>query len=243
MEWRDEGLVVGVRKHGETSAILDLFTAERGRHAGLVQGGRSRRLRPLLQPGNSLVATWRARTEDQLGTFVVEPLRLRAGEMMGSATTLHALNHLCALLRLIPEREAHAGLHGAVELMLERIDEPRVFAVALVQFELQVLADLGFGLDLARCGATGRTDDLAFVSPRTGRAITREAGEPYRHRILPLPSILQAPGKSEGGVPPAEIRAAFRVTEHFLLRDLFGPRGLAVPRDRQAYLSAILPEE
>lgn len=242
MEWRDEGLVVGVRKHGETSVILDLFTAERGRHAGLVQGGRSRRLRPLLQPGNSLVATWRARTEDQLGTLVVEPLRLRAGGMMGSASALHALNHLCALLRLFPEREAHPGLHETVELMLERIDETPVFPILLVRFELQVLADLGFGLDLARCGATGRTDNLVFVSPRTGRAITREAGEPYRDRILPLPPVLQMPGVSDSA-PAAEIRAAFRVTEHFLQRDLFGPRGFAVPLDRLAYLSATLPEE
>ena len=242
MEWRDEGLVVGVRKHGETSVILDLFTAERGRHAGLVQGGRSRRLRPLLQPGNSLVATWRARTEDQLGTLVVEPLRLRAGGMMGSARALHALNHLCALLRLFPEREAHPDLHEVVELMLERIDQSPLFPILLVRFELQVLADLGFGLDLARCGATGRTDDLAFVSPRTGRAITRDAGEPYRDRILPLPAVLQAPNVPDSA-PAAEIRAAFRLTEHFLQRDLFGPRGLAVPLDRLAYLSAALPEE
>ena len=242
MEWRDEGLVVGVRTYGETSVILDLFTAGRGRHAGLVQGGRSRRLRPLLQPGNSLVATWRARTEDQLGSFVVEPLRLRAGQMMESGMALHALNHLCALLRLLPEREAHPDLHEAVELMVDRIEEPRLFPVLLVRFELQVLADLGFGLDLARCGATGRTDDLTFVSPRTGRAITREAGEPYRDRILPLPELLRTPGAS-AGAPTSEIRAAFRVTEHFLQRDLFGPRGLAVPLDRLAYLSAALPAE
>ena len=242
MEWRDEGLVVGVRKHGETSVILELFTVGRGRHAGLVQGGRSRRLRPLLQPGNSLMATWRARTEDQLGTLVVEPLRLRAGEMMGSARALHALNHLCALLRLFPEREAHPDLHDAVGLMLERIEDSRVFAILLVRFELRVLADLGFGLDLARCGATGRTDDLAFVSPRTGRAITRTAGEPYRARMLPLPRLLQSPGVSDSA-PTADIRAAFRVTEYFLQRDLFGPRGLAVPLDRLAYLSAVLPEE
>ena len=240
MEWCDEGLVVGVRTHGETSVILDLFTPQRGRHLGMVLGGRSRRLRPLLQPGNGLLATWRARIDEHMGTYTVEALRMRAGQIMESASALHALNHLCALIRLLPERDPHPGLHERFEHMLDRLDDRQGLPPMLVRFELLLLSDLGFGLDLECCGATGVREDLAYVSPRTGRAVSRAAGAPYRDRILVLPGFLSADSEERSEVPADDILDGFRLTEHFLKRDVFGPRGLSIPPDRQSYLEGVL---
>ena len=246
MEWCDEGLVIGVRTYGETSVILDLLTPERGRHLGMVLGGRSRRLRPLLQPGNSLMATWRARIDEHLGTFTVETLRMRAGQIMESAAALHALNHLCAMVRLLPERDPHPDLYRTFEDMLDRLDDRAGMPPMMVRFELLMLTELGFGLDLERCGATGTREDLAFVSPRTGRAVCRLAGTPYRDRILALPAFLMAgesdprPESARQPVSQEDLRQGFLLTEHFLKRDVFAPRGLEMPIDRQAYLTDVL---
>ena len=240
MEWRDEGLVIGVRKHGETSVILELMTSERGRHLGVVPGGRSRRLRPLLQPGNEVLATWRARLDEHIGTFAVEALRMRAGQIMDSAMALHALNHLCALARLLPERDPHPELHTDLVDMLGVLDDRQRLPDRIVRFELRLLADLGFGLDLGRCALTGSRTDLAFVSPRTGRAVSRMVGEPYRDKILALPAFLAAePEKVGAEVPREDLLAGFMLTEYFLRRDIFTPRGLGLPASRQAYLGAL----
>ena len=232
-----------MRKHGETSVILELFTSGRGRHLGIVLGGRSRRMRPLLQPGNGVLATWRARLDEHLGSFAIEPLRMRAGHIMESALALHALNHLCALARLLPERDPHPDLHLRFAEMLDTLHDRQTLPRRMVQFELSLLSDLGFGLDLEACAATGTRTDLAFVSPRTGRAIGRSAGEPYRDRILVLPEFLLAkPGPSEDlAVSHQDVQAGFRLTEHFLRRDVFAPRGLVLPESRQAYLAALFP--
>ena len=241
MEWRDEGLVIGARKHGETSVILEILTPGRGRHVGVVPGGRSRRMRALLQPGNGLMVTWRARLDEHIGTFTVEPSRMRAGRIMESALALHALNHLCALVRLLPERDPHPDVHERVAAMLDFLADPQALPRLMVQFELSLLANLGFGLDLGSCAATGDKTDLAFVSPRTGRAVGRTAGEPYRDRILVLPEFLRTEfnGTDDHVISPEDLLAGFRLTQHFLERDIFAPRGLTLPDARQAYLTAL----
>ncbi len=236
MEWQDRGIVIGVRTHGESAAIVDVLTASRGRHLGLVHGGQSRRMRPCLQAGNTVDVTWRARIEEQLGTFTVEPRVQRAARLLDSALALHALNHLCALVRLLPEREPHAPLYEQFDAMLDHLQDRDATPAAMVRFELGLLQDLGFGLDLATCAATGGRDDLAYVSPKSGRAVCRAAGEPYHDRLLALPAFLR---DDPGLVDPDDLAAGFRLSEHFLMRDVFAPRGLTMPDARRAYLRAL----
>ena len=238
MEWQDRGIVLGGRAYGETSVIVELLTAEHGRHLGLVQGGRSRRLRPVLQPGNAVAATWRARIDHHMGAYLIEGLALRAARIMDSAAALHAVNHLCGLARLLPEREPQPMLHAMLEAMMEGVEERDRLPLQMLQFELAFLAALGFGLDLARCGATGSSTDLHFVSPRTGRAVSVGAAGIYADRLLPLPRFLRPDGSGDA-VSPDDLAAAFRLTEHFLARDVFGPRHVAPTPSRRAYLAAL----
>lgn len=238
MEWRDRGTVLGGRAYGETSVIVELLTAEHGRHLGLVQGGRSRRLRPVLQPGNAVEATWRARIDHHLGSYGIEGVKLRAAGIMDSAAALHAVNHLCGLARLLPEREPQPALHLMLEAMMEGIEDRAALPLQMVQFELRFLAALGFGLDLEACAATGLTGDLHHVSPRTGRAVSAGAAGIYADRLLPLPRFLR-PGEASAPVTAEDLAAAFRLTDHFLLRDVFAPRHVAPPSARRAYLAAV----
>lgn len=241
MEWRDEGLVIGARRHGETSVILELMTARHGRVSGVVRGGRSRRMQPALQAGNGVAAVWRARLEEHLGALSVEPTQARAAALMGSEAALHGLSWLCQLLRLLPEREAHPGIYETALLLCDHFCEPRIAPMLLVRFELALLRELGFGLDLSQCAATGETRELVYVSPKSGRAVSRTAGEPWRERLLPLPGFLRDGARGEAA--GAEILAGFRLLEHFLLRDLFGPRGVAVPRARADYVRLVEANE
>jgi DNA repair protein RecO (recombination protein O) len=243
MEWQDQGIVIGARRLGETSVILEVFTQVHGRHLGVVRGGRSRRLRAVLQPANEVMVTWKARIDDHMGSFVIEPLHMRAAEVMARAVSLHAVNHLCALARLLPERDPHIALQGRFLGLLAGLDARADLGADLVRFELALLAELGFGLDLSRCAVSGRREDLAFVSPKTGRAVSRVAGAPYRDRILVLPPFLAAEAV-EADATMAEVSlddlfAGFRLTEYFLRRNVFGPRGLDMPDARRAYLAAL----
>jgi DNA repair protein RecO (recombination protein O) len=238
VEWRDRGVVLGGRSYGETSVIVELLTAEHGRHLGLVQGGRSRRLRPVLQPGNAVEATWRARIDHHMGAYGIEGLALRAAGIMDSAAALHAVNHLCGLARLLPEREPQPALHLMLDTMMEGIEDRDRLPLQMIQFELAFLAALGFGLDLSACAATGVTVDLHYVSPKTGRAVSVGAAGIYADRLLPLPAFLR-PGRAGATVEAGDLAAAFRLTDHFLLRDVFVPRHVAPPQSRRAYLAAI----
>lgn len=238
MEWHDHGLIIGIKRHGETSAILEAMTAEHGRHLGLVKGGRSHRMQPMLQVGNSARLTWRARLDEHLGLFSVEPTVLRTAILLASEEALHAVAHVASLLRLLAERDPHPALFAAAAAIADRLAEAEPLAELLVRFEADVLAETGFGLDLACCAATGTTENLVYVSPRSGRAVSRDAGEPYKARLLPLPAFLLGHG-DPARPTPAEVRAGFRLTEFFLLRDLFGPRGEALPTARSAYLAAL----
>jgi DNA repair protein RecO (recombination protein O) len=239
MQWADEGLVLGVRRHGETSAILELMTRGHGRHLGLVHGGRSRRMQPVLQPGNSVEAVWRARLDDQLGHFTVEPAVSRAARLISTPASLYALATLAAHLRLLPERDPHPGLYEAATALANQLDDPGLAPSLLVRFEVEVLAEFGFGLDLSRCAATGRRDDLVYVSPKSGRAVSAEAGEPYRDRLLSLPSFLtDRPSSNRPGV--SELKAGFDLTAAFLAAHLYGPRGESLPNERALFVADAL---
>ena len=170
MQWTDDGLVLGLRRQGETSVILELMTREHGRHLGLVHGGRSRRMQPVLQPGNRVRATWRARLDESLGAFAVEPVASVAARLMGSGLALYGMSHLAGLLRLLFEREPHPELFEAASLLIDHLHDPDIAPPLMVRFELAILGQLGFGLDLSACAATGGNDALIYVSPRSGRA-------------------------------------------------------------------------
>jgi len=223
MDWTDRAIVIGLRKHGETSVILEAMTENHGRHLGIVRSGRSRTMQPTLQPGNSINLVWRARLEEHMGVFVVEADNLRAGRLMASPMALQGLHWLAALLRLLPERDPHAGLFAMAEAIAEHFDEAALAPELVVRFELAILAELGFGLDLESCAATGLRDDLVYVSPKSGRAVSRDAGAAYADRMLPLPLFI---GREAGGASAEEWEAGLRLTGHFLRRDLFEPRGL-----------------
>lgn len=239
MHWSDDAIVLGAKRHGETSVILELLTRGHGRHLGLVHGGRSRRLQPVLQPGNTVRVVWRARLDEQLGGYTVEPLDLRSARLIGSAQALHGLAYLATLARLLPERDPHADLFEAAILLLDHLDDPALAPALAIRFELTALRDLGYGLDLAACAATGSAEDLAYVSPRSGRAVSRGAGAPYKDRLFRLPEFMR---DQEGFEPPPreDLAAAFALTEHFLRLHAFEPRGLAVPDERARFVALSL---
>jgi DNA repair protein RecO (recombination protein O) len=239
MEWIDEGIVLGVKRHGETSIILELLTRAHGRHLGLVRGGSGPRLRGILQAGNTVRATWRARLDEHLGLYLVEAANLRAAGFLDKALALHGVTHLAALCRLLAEREPHIAIYDALQAILDRLEDPQTVAPMIARFELDFLAELGFGLDLAACAATGAKDELVFVSPRSGRAVSRAAGEPYRDKLMRLPVFLR-----QDGAPPSpdDLLDAFTLTGFFLDRHAFAPRGLSLPQVRAQFVNALTRE-
>jgi DNA repair protein RecO (recombination protein O) len=241
MQWSDDGIVLGARRHGESSVILELMTRAYGRHLGLVRGGGAKRLQPILQPGNTVQATWRARLDEHLGTFTVEGGELRSGRFLGSPLALYGVGAMAALLRLVPERDAHPALYDAALVLIDHLDEPAIAPALFVRFEVAVLAELGFGLDLATCAATGVERDLVYVSPKSGRAVSAEAGEPYKAKLLALPAFLR--GEAIAEAPSREeIKAGFALTEYFLHERVFAPRGMALPDERARFAAAALRE-
>lgn len=234
MEWSEEGIILSVRKHGETNAIVELFTRSQGRYLGLVRGGRSRRLRPILQPGNSVAAHWRARLPEHLGTMTVEASKVRVAVLIDDPLRLAALTSLCALVQLIAEREPHERLYDATLLVLDALEEDGHWQPLLVRWELGLLDELGFGLDLTRCAATGTTGDLVYVSPKSGSAVSASAGQPYAGRLLALPGFLSGAG---GSVDLNALLDGFALTGFFLDRHVFAPRGIAAPEARERMIS------
>ena len=237
MDWRDEGTVIAVRRHGETAAIVEVFTAQHGRHAGVVRGGISRKIAPILQPGSQLSVQWRARLDEHLGTFVVEPLRSRA-EVLADRLALAGLNAICALLCFaLAEREAHHGLYAQTQSLLDALGHDGDWPAQYLRWELMLLEDIGFGLDLGRCAVTGSREDLAYVSPKTGRAVSRAAAGPWADRLLPLPQGMLG----QGPVSQLELGQGLAITGHFLTRELAGQRRLpALPEARGRLLDLLL---
>ena len=239
MEWSDEGMILSVRPHGETGAVLELFTRQNGRHLGLVHGGRSRRLRPILQIGNHVEASWKARIADNLGHFALELRKSYAALVLDDAAALAALASIAALARLLPERDPHPNLFEVTLFVLGYLDEREVWPALLVRWELALLEELGFGLDLTSCAASGATTELTYVSPKSGRAVSTAAGEPYKERLLALPHFLL--GRAPEGVSAADVAAGLALTEHFLLARVLRPRDLAMPDARNRLLSYLRP--
>ncbi|MDG3042649.1 DNA repair protein RecO [Roseicyclus marinus] len=238
MEWRAEGILLNVRRHGEHAAILDLFTKDLGRHMGVLKGGASRKMAPLLQPGAQLDATWRARLDAHLGAYSVDLIRGRAAEAMDDRLSLAGLSAVCALLSFaLPERHAYPGLYARTLALLDGLGADR-WPEAYLTWELALLEETGFGLDLSACAVTGATQGLAYVSPRTGRAVSAAGAGEWADRLLPLPGALMG----LAGGDPVEVVAGLRTTGHFLtdrLAPALGEKPLPPARQRLVDLIAL----
>lgn len=232
MEWRDQGVVVAVRKHGETAAIIEVFTREHGRHAGLVRGGASRKMTPVLQPGQQVEVEWRARLEDHLGNFRVEPLQSRAN-VLSNRLSLGGLTSICAMISFaLPERMVMPFLYDRTRHLLDAISSGEDWLPLYALWERIVLEELGFGLDLSECAATGVTQELIYVSPKSGRSVSREGGQEYVDRLLPLPRFLR---DGDTVSQPGDVESALKTTGYFLeqwLARSLGDRGLPEARNR-----------
>jgi DNA repair protein RecO (recombination protein O) len=233
MQWSDEGVILSVRPHGETAAVAEIFTRVHGRHLGLVHGGRSRKLRPVLQTGNHVDAVWKARLAEHLGHVAMELRKGYAAQAMEDALTLCGLSSLCTLARLLPERDPHPSLYEVTLFVLGYLDEPEMWPALMVRWELALLEELGFGLDLSSCAATGANDNLIYVSPKSGRAVSAAAGEPYKERLLRLPTFL-AKGR-QGPATPEDVIDGLELTGHFLEARVLAPRGDAMPEARSRF--------
>ncbi len=238
MQWTDEGIVLGVKRHGETSSILELMTREHGRHLGLVRGGAGRMLRPVLQAGNLVNAVWRARLDQHLGQFVIEGLNLRVGAMLTQSHAVYGVTHLAALCRLLPERDPHPAIVPMVEAILDHMSDVAIVGALTAQFELHLLTELGFGLELDCCALTGAREELIYVSPKSGRAVSRTAGEPWRDRLLRLPPFLT----EEDAADPSmrDIADGFALTGYFLLRRVLEPRGAGFAEARDSFIATLI---
>ncbi|MCF3973041.1 DNA repair protein RecO [Paracoccus salsus] len=231
MEWHAEGTVISRRAHGETAVIIQVLTAQHGRHAGLVPGGASRKRAAMLQPGSRLDLRWRARSDDQLGHFSVEPVRLRPG-FLTDPLGLAGLNAICALLIFaLPERDPHPALVARTEALLDAIEAGGEWGSLYLKWEMRLLHEMGFGLDLESCAVTGATEGLAYVSPRSGRAVSRGAAGEWAERLFPLPALLGGAGDNRGN----GLAEGLAITGHFLetrlARELVG-RPLPAARAR-----------
>ena len=232
IDWQDEAALLAVRPFGETSVIIEVFSADHGRHAGVVRGGASRKVAPILQPGAQLSVSWKARLESHLGSFTVEPIRSRAAVAMGDRLALAGLNAVCSLLAMVlPEREAHPPLYERTIALLDLLGQSDVWPLAYLRWEEALLEEMGFGLDLSACAATGINEELIFVSPKSGRAVSRQAAGEWADRLLPLPDVLARKGDASN----AEIVKALGTTgyfiEHRLIKSL-GDRPMPVARAR-----------
>ena len=233
MEWRDIGFVLTARRHGEGALIVELLTAEHGRHPGLVRGGQSPRRRALFQPGNLVAAQWRGRLPEHLGMIECELVRAYAAPLIDDPDRLGGLAAAAALIAAaLPEREPHGDVYASFAALIAALDSSADWARHYVGWERDLLAALGFGLDLGRCAVTGTNQDLAYVSPRTGRAVSRDSGAPYHDKLLPLPGFLWR----DEAAAPADIVAGLVLTRHFLLHHLLEPQGGRLPEARERLL-------
>lgn len=229
MQWSDCGFVVALRRHGESACIVELLTREHGRHLGLVRGGQSPRLRAILQTGNKITAVWRGRLSEHLGFLACELVRAHLAQFIDDPDRLAGLAAAAALISVtLPEREPHADVFTGFASLLAALDSANEWPAHYVSWELSLLSSLGFGLNLARCAVTGATTDLAYVSPRTGRAVCRDVGQPYHDKLLLLPNFLWRDTQAD----PAQIAQGLRLTEHFLLHHVLLPQGRAMPAAR-----------
>jgi DNA repair protein RecO (recombination protein O) len=237
MEFEDEAFVLSARSHGETGAIVEMLTQRHGRYAAHVAGAASRRIKPFLQAGARVTAQFRARTADQLGSATLEPAGEGPAALFDDRVALAGLSSAAAVAAgALPEREPHAGVFLAFEAFISALGAPDIWPAIYVRFEAGLLADLGFGLDLSRCAVTGSHDDLIYVSPRTGRAVSAAAGADYKDRLFALPPFLLS---SQGGLGPGDIAAGLAITGHFLERFVFSPLNRPLPPARHWLLDRL----
>ena len=236
MEWRDQGILLSARRHGENAAIIEMFTPTQGRHVGVVRGGTSRKIAPILQPGAQLDVVWRARLEEHIGSFTVEPVRSRAAVAMGDRMTLAGLNAVTALLSFcLPEREAYTELYERTVTLLDMLDTQEVWPLAYLQWELRLLEEMGYALDLEACAVTGVTQDLRYVSPKSGRAVSTKGAGDWADRLLPLPAVLRGFMEADH----AQIAEGFVTTGYFLESHLAHDLGnKPLPEARARYVEA-----
>ncbi|MDB5524270.1 MAG: recO, partial [Rhizobium sp.] len=213
-------------------------TRDRGRHLGMIRNGKSRTMQPVLQPGNLVEIKWRARLDEHLGNFAIEPLSYRAAQLMEHAASLHGVQALAALLRLLPERDPHPHLYDMLNVVLDHLSEPSGAGELYIRFELAVLNDLGFGLDLLQCAATGSRENLQYVSPKSGRAVSRDAGLPYHDKLFLLPEFLKT--SSREAANRESLVEAFRLTQYFMSRHVYEPRGIEPGTAREGFIQAVL---
>jgi len=230
MEFEDDAFVLSARAHGETGAIVDLLTARHGKYVAHVAGGASRKMKPVLQAGSRVLLGYRARMSDQLGSAALEPVGEGPSALFDDPLALAGLAAAAAVAAgALPEREPHAGAFLAFEALSRAFAHPDIWPAVFVRFEAGLLQELGFGLDLSKCAATGALDDLIYVSPRTGRAVSREAGEPYKDRLLTLPPFLLS---SQSGLSTGDVGAGLDLTAHFLEAFIFNPLNRPLPPAR-----------
>ena len=232
IEWRDEGVLLAVRKHGENAVIIEVFTENHGRHSGVVRGGAGRKQAPVLQPGGQIEVVWKARLEEHLGSFTAEPLRSRAAQVMADPLTLAGLTSALGLLNFsLPEREIHSALYKSSVSLLDLMCSTDAWPLAYLHWEIQLLEVLGFGLDLTCCAVSGTTEDLAYVSPKSGRAVAAHHAGRWKTQLLPLVPCMIGDSVASN----AEIGEGLRTTGHFLekwLAPSLGDRALPLARRR-----------
>jgi DNA repair protein RecO (recombination protein O) len=230
MEFEDDAFVLAARAHGEAGAIVELLTGRHGKYAAHVAGGASRRMKPFLQPGARVVARYRARVADQLGSAMLEPEGEGPAALFDDPLALAGLSAAAAVAAgALPEREPHPGAFLAFEALTAALADPAIWPAVFVRFEAGLLQDLGFGLDFSKCAATGTTDDLIYVSPRTGRAVSKGAGEPYKDRLLALPPFMLS---SQSRLCAGDVGAGLDLTGHFLEAFIFNPLNRPLPPAR-----------
>ncbi len=237
MEWRDQGILLRMRRHGEGSAIVDMFTAEHGRHAGVIRGGASRKMAPILQPGAQLDLLWRARLEDHLGSYQAELMRSRAGAALSGRLALAGLNAVTGLLAFcLPDREPHPDLYLRSERLLDLLGQDDIWPLAYLQWEMALLEELGFGLDLSCCAVSGALEELIYISPKSGRAVSRASAGEWADRLLPLPAVMRGEGEAGTG----EILQGLSTTGFFLEHRLAPSLGnTPLPEARGRFLDVL----
>lgn len=238
MEWRDHGILLTRRRHGEGAAIIDVFTEHHGRHAGIVHGGASRKKAPVLQPGAQLDLLWRARLQEHLGSYQAEPLRSRAAAALSGRLALAGLNAVTGLLGFcLPERAAYPDLYKQSEQLLDLLEQEEIWPLAYLRWEMALLAAMGFGLDLSACAVSGSNEDLAYISPKTGRAVSRQKAGQWVNRLLPLPPVLRGLGEA----PDHEVAEGLRTTGFFLSERLAPNLGnQPLPEARGRFIDAFM---
>lgn len=237
MIWTDLAIVLSTRKHGENSIIVSVLSKHHGRHKGLVRNGAGKRLAPLLQAGNLLHVQWKARLDEHLGTFQIEMEKPYGAQAISQRSQLRHLNAACAVCdTCLIEREPVESIFGATLILLEMLDQPNLWPELYLRWELGLLSELGYGLDLSCCAATGQTGDLIYVSPKSGRAVSREAGEPYKNKLLDLPRYLLV---DEVKPRKKDLLIGFKLTEHFLERCLLSPQNKKLPAARTRFVDRL----